>query len=527
MATEHGVRPVKRALISVSDKSGIDDFALALHRQGVEILSTGGTARMLGEQGIPVTEVSSVTGFPEIMDGRVKTLHPLIHGGLLGRRGKDDAVMSEHEIGPIDLLCVNLYPFEQTIASPDCALDEAIENIDVGGPAMIRAAAKNHADVVVVTESESYSQVLEELELYGGTTRALRHRLASQAFAHTARYDGAIAAYLGRYDESGEPTERFSTLWTYQGEKLAEMRYGENPHQAAAFYRDHDSTEASVTTARFVQGKALSYNNIADTDAALECVKAFQEPACVIVKHANPCGVACGENLRLAYERAFAVDPTSAFGGIIAFNGLLDEDVAEAIISRQFVEVVIAPQISPAAAAAFAAKPNVRVLESGPWSPQPPAEFDFKRVRGGLLVQERDIAVVGPDDLQVVTERQPSSSQWADLLFAWEVVRHVKSNAIVFAGEQRTLGIGAGQMSRVFSARIAAEKAAEAGLDLNGSVLASDAFFPFRDGIDQAAAAGAAAVVQPGGSQRDQESIDAANEHGIAMVFTGMRHFRH
>lgn len=527
MTTEDDVRPINRALISVSDKSGIEDFALALHRLGVEILSTGGTAKLLAEKGIPVKEVSAVTGFPEIMDGRVKTLHPLIHGGLLGRRGTDDTIMNEHAIGPIDLLCVNLYPFEQTIAEPGCSLAAAIENIDVGGPAMIRAAAKNHADVAVVTESAAYPEVRAELERDGGTSRALRHRLAARAFAQTARYDGAIAAYLGSYDESGEQTERFSRLWTYQGEKVAEMRYGENPHQAAAFYRDLESSEASVTTARLVQGKALSYNNIADTDAALECVKAFQEPACVIVKHANPCGVACAEGLGAAYERAFSVDPVSAFGGVIAFNGQVDKELAQSIIANQFVEVVIAPQVSEAAAQEFAAKPNVRVLESAKWSAQPPAEFDFKRVRGGLLVQERDTAVLGPEDLRVVTECQPTAEQWGDMRFAWEVVRHVKSNAIVFALGMRTLGIGAGQMSRVFSARIATEKAAEAGLDLNGSVLASDAFFPFRDGIDQAAAAGATAVIQPGGSQRDQDTIDAANEHGIAMVFTGMRHFRH
>jgi phosphoribosylaminoimidazolecarboxamide formyltransferase/IMP cyclohydrolase len=514
-------------LISVSDKEGVEDFAQALHMHGVEILSTGGTARLLGDKGIPVTEVSTVTGFPEIMDGRVKTLHPLIHGGLLGRRGKDDAVMSEHAIAPIDLLCVNLYPFEQTIAAAQCTLDEAIENIDVGGPAMIRAAAKNHADVVVVTESQAYTQVLAELEQHNGTSRALRHRLAARAFAHSARYDAAIAAYLESHDVDAGQQEPFATHWTYQGEKVAALRYGENPHQRAAFYRDLGSSEASVTTARVVQGKALSYNNIADTDAALECVKAFQQPSCVIVKHANPCGVACDEDLSEAYERAFNVDPSSAFGGIIALNGRLDEELAQKIMDRQFVEVVIAPQVTQAAVKAWAAKPNVRVLESGDWPVQPAAEYDFKRVRGGLLVQERDTALVGADDLRVVTKRQPTAEQWRDLRFAWEVVRHVKSNAIVFAAQGRTLGIGAGQMSRVFSTRIATEKAAEAGLDLHGSVLASDAFFPFRDGIDQAAAAGAAAIIQPGGSQRDQDAIDAANEHGMAMVFTGIRHFKH
>ncbi|MBK1734322.1 bifunctional phosphoribosylaminoimidazolecarboxamide formyltransferase/IMP cyclohydrolase [Halorhodospira abdelmalekii] len=527
MATDQNIRSIRRALISVSDKSGIAAFAAALHERGVEIVSTGGTARLLSEQGIAVREVASVTGFPEIMDGRVKTLHPRIHGGLLGRRGIDDAVMAEHEIGPIDLLCVNLYPFEETTKKAGCTLADAIENIDIGGPAMIRAAAKNHRDVAVLTDPDAYAEVLEELDAHGGTTTALRHRLAVRAFSHTARYDGAIAAYLGCRDGSGEVTEPFPPLWTLQVEKVSEMRYGENPHQRAAFYRDLEVATASVTSARFVQGKTLSYNNIADTDAALECVKAFSEPTCVIVKHANPCGVASAADLVTAYERAFAVDPTSAFGGIIAVNGTLDEKLAAAILGRQFVEVVIAPQVSEGAAAAFAGKPNVRVLESGAWSLAPVAELDCKRVRGGLLVQDRDTAVLDMQQLQVVTERAPSDAEWADLRFAWEVVRHVKSNAIVFAGGGRTLGIGAGQMSRVFSARIAVEKAAEAGLALSGSVLASDAFFPFRDGIDQAAAAGAAAVIQPGGSQRDQEVIDAANEHGLAMVFTGMRHFRH
>ncbi|MFP4648572.1 MAG: bifunctional phosphoribosylaminoimidazolecarboxamide formyltransferase/IMP cyclohydrolase [Halorhodospira sp.] len=527
MATNDGMRPIQRALISVSEKSGVERFARTLHEQGVEILSTGGTARLLEQAGIPVKEVSAETGFPEIMDGRVKTLHPRIHGGLLGRRGKDDAVMAEHGIGPIDLLCVNLYPFEETVAAADCTLAHAIEHIDIGGPAMIRAAAKNHADVAVVTETSAYDEVLEELQRLGGTSRALRHRLAARAFAHTARYDGAIAAYLGQYDAQGQRQSEFPEAWTLQVEKIAEMRYGENPHQRAAFYRDLGAVEASVATARQLQGKALSYNNVADTDAALECVKAFRGPACVIVKHANPCGVACAGSLQEAYNRAFAVDPTSAFGGIIAFNDTVEAELAGAIVDRQFVEVVIAPAITPAAAERFSAKKNVRVLETGRWPEHPGAELDLKRVRGGLLVQDRDTAVLDPAALQVVTRRQPTDQEWADLRFAWEVVRHVKSNAIVFAGEQRTLGIGAGQMSRVFSARIACEKAAEAGLGLRGSSLASDAFFPFRDGIDQAAEAGAAAVIQPGGSKRDQEVIEAAEEHGMAMVFTGMRHFRH
>ena len=527
MATNDGVRPLRRALISVSDKSGVEGFARALHEQGVEILSTGGTARLLGEAGIPVREVSAETGFPEIMDGRVKTLHPRIHGGLLGRRGTDDAVMDEHGIGPIDLLCVNLYPFEQAVAAEDCTLAEAIENIDVGGPAMIRAAAKNHTDVAVVTEAAAYDRVLDEVQRLGGTSRALRHHLATRAFSHTARYDGAIAAYLSQRDEQGEQQGDFPGIWTLQVEKIADMRYGENPHQSAAFYRDVAPGEASVATARQLQGKALSYNNVADTDAALECVKGFEAPACVIVKHANPCGVACAETLREAYDRAFEVDPTSAFGGIIAFNDTVDAELAGAILDRQFVEVVIAPAVTDEALSRFSAKANVRVLQTGRWPRKAGADLELKRVRGGLLVQDRDTAVVDPADLRVVTRRQPTDAEWADLRFAWEVVRHVKSNAIVFAGGQRTLGVGAGQMSRVFSTRIACEKASDAGLALQGSVLASDAFFPFRDGVDQAAEAGAAALIQPGGSMRDQEVIDAADEHGLAMVFTGMRHFRH
>ncbi len=527
MATNEHLRPVRRALISVSDKTGVEAFARSLHERGVEILSTGGTARLLEQAGVAVREVSAETGFPEIMAGRVKTLHPRIHGGLLGRRGVDDEVMAEHGIGPIDLLCVNLYPFEQATADPDCTLADAIENIDIGGPAMIRAAAKNCTDVAVVTEVEGYESLLAELDAHGGTTRALRQQLATRAFAHTARYDGAIAAYLGCRDEQGERHSAYPSTWTLQVEKVEEMRYGENPHQAAAFYRDPGAREASVATARQLQGKALSYNNVADTDAALECVKGFQAPACVIVKHANPCGVACAGTLREAYDRAFEVDPTSAFGGIIAFNGTVDAEVAGAILDRQFVEVVIAPEVSPDARDRFSAKANVRVLETGAWPAVPGAEIDLKRIRGGLLIQDRDTAVVPEEDLRVVTERQPTEAEWRDLRFAWEVVRHVKSNAIVFAGQQRTLGVGAGQMSRVFSTRIACEKAAEAELDLEGSVLASDAFFPFRDGVDQAAQAGAAAIIQPGGSMRDSEVIAAANEYGLAMVFTGMRHFRH
>ncbi len=531
MTVQDGVRPVRRALISVFNKDGVEAFAGELHRRGVEILSTGGTARLLEEAGIPVRGVSSYTGFPEIMDGRVKTLHPRIHGGLLGRRGVDDGVMGEHGIEPIDLLCVNLYPFERAVAADDCTPAVAVENIDVGGPAMIRAAAKNHGDVAVVTAAADYAAVLDEIDRLGGTATATRRRLAADAFAHTARYDGAVAAYFSSLveEEDGGETSRtpFPRWWTGQFEKVSEMRYGENPHQSAAFYRDPDVCEPCVATARLLQGKPLSFNNVADTDAALECVKGFTEPTCVIVKHANPCGVASAPALVEAYGLAFDVDPTSAFGGIIAFNRELDEATAAEILKRQFVEVVVAPSVDRAAAARFADKPNVRLLEAGRWSGEPAAALDFKRVRGGLLIQDADTARLERGALRVVTRRQPTDQEWADLVFAWEVVRHVKSNAIVFTGGGRTLGIGAGQMSRVFSTRIAAEKAQEAGLSLAGSALASDAFFPFRDGVDQAAEAGAAAVIQPGGSIRDEEVIAAADEHGIAMAFTGMRHFRH
>ncbi len=534
MTVQNGVRPVRRALISVFDKEGIEAFARELHQRGVEILSTGGTASLLEAAGIPVRGVSSYTGFPEIMEGRVKTLHPRIHGGLLGRRGVDDGVMGEHGIEPIDLLCVNLYPFERAVAADDCTPARAVENIDVGGPAMIRAAAKNHDDVVVLTSAGDYAAVLEEIDRNGGTTAATRRRLAADAFAHTARYDGAVAAYFSSLKE--EETEGgpetpsrapFPRWWTGQFEKVSEMRYGENPHQRAAFYREPGVAEPCVATARLIQGKPLSFNNVADTDAALECVKGFAEPTCVIVKHANPCGVASAPGLLEAYGLAYDVDPTSAFGGIIAFNRELDEATASEILARQFVEVVVAPAVSVGAAERFAGKPNVRLLETGMWSAVPGAALELKRVRGGLLVQDADTARVERQALRVVTQRQPTEQEWADLLFAWEVVRHVKSNAIVFAGGGRTLGIGAGQMSRVFSTRIATEKAQEAGLALAGSALASDAFFPFRDGVDQAAEAGAAAVIQPGGSIRDEEVIAAADEHGMAMVFTGMRHFRH
>ena len=518
---------VKRALISVSDKTGVVEFAQGLARLGVEILSTGGTARLLAENGVAVTEVSAYTGFPEIMDGRVKTLHPKIHGGLLARRGVDDAVLAEHGIGTIDLLAVNLYPFEQTVARPDCDLATAIENIDIGGPTMLRAAAKNHAHVTVVVDSADYPRVLEELSRGQRTvSEATRRDLATKVFEHTARYDGAIASYLGGFDAEGGRS-RFPRTLNIQMRKAADMRYGENPHQHAAFYREHAIAEACVATARQLQGKALSFNNVADTDAALECVKSFAEPACVIVKHANPCGVAVASDIAGAYDRAHRTDPTSAFGGIIAFNRALDAATAAEIVRRQFVEVIIAPAVSDEALAALAAKKDVRVLACGEWGAERAPALHFQRVNGGMLVQDRDLGVVERSALRVVSRRAPSERELADLEFAWKVVKYVKSNAIVYCKERMTIGIGAGQMSRVYSARIAAIKAGDEGLEVKGSVLASDAFFPFRDGIDAAAEAGITAVIEPGGSMRDEEVIAAADEHGMAMVFTGMRHFRH
>jgi phosphoribosylaminoimidazolecarboxamide formyltransferase/IMP cyclohydrolase len=518
---------VRRALISVSDKTGIVDFGRSLSQLGIELLSTGGTYRLLKENQIPVTEVSDYTGFPEMMDGRVKTLHPKIHGGILGRRGTDDAVMAEHDVQAIDMVVVNLYPFEETVAKPDCDLATAIENIDIGGPTMVRAAAKNHNDVAIVVNTTDYSRVLKELQANdGGLTHATRFDLAVKAFEHTAGYDGAIANYLGGRTADNDNAD-FPRTFNSQYVKVQDMRYGENPHQRAAFYREHHPREACVATAKQLQGKALSYNNVADTDAALECVKPFADPACVIVKHANPCGVAIGSDIAEAYNLAFATDPTSAFGGIIAFNRELDAVTAKAIVDRQFVEVIIAPSIAPDALELVAAKKNVRLLACGELDGERAKSLDYKRVTGGLLVQDRDLGMVDMEDVKMVTDRQPSEQELNDLLFAWEVAKYVKSNAIVYARAGRTIGVGAGQMSRVYSAKIAGIKAADENLEVKGSVMASDAFFPFRDGIDAAAAAGITAVIQPGGSMRDQEVIDAANEHGIAMVFTGMRHFRH
>lgn len=520
------MKPVRRALISVSDKNGILEFAKSLTAMDVAILSTGGTYKVLSEAGLPVTEVSEYTGFPEMMDGRVKTLHPKIHGGLLGRRGTDDAVMNEHGIDPIDMVVVNLYPFEATVAKPDCSLEDAIENIDIGGPTMLRSAAKNHKDVAVITDPQDYARILEEMESNGGQlSHATRFDLAIKTFEQTARYDGAISNYFGTmFNEDKDDT--FPRTYNTQFVKKQSMRYGENPHQSAAFYTERYPTEASISTAKQLQGKALSFNNIADTDAALELVKTFDETACVIVKHANPCGVSMGETVFEAYDRAYKTDPTSAFGGIIAFNRALDKETAQSIIERQFVEVIIAPNVSEDAKNVIAAKQNVRLLVCGDLGIQE-AAYDYKRVTGGLLVQDRDLGYVTEEDLKVVTKRAPSEKEMADLQFAWKVAKYVKSNAIVYVKDGMTIGVGAGQMSRVYSAKIAGIKAADEGLEVPGSVMASDAFFPFRDGIDAAAEAGITAVIHPGGSMRDQEVIDAADEHGIAMVFTGMRHFKH
>ena len=520
------------ALISVSDKTGVLEFARELHALGVALLSTGGTARLLSEAGLPVTEVAEITGFPEMLDGRVKTLHPRIHGGLLARRDLPAhmAALAEHGIGTIDLLVVNLYPFANATARPDCTLEDAIENIDIGGPAMLRAAAKNWADVAVLIDPSDYATALAELK-DGGITRATHFALARKVFAHTAAYDGMITNYLtalqpGAEDAPGAVPSReaFPAVWNLQLNKTQDMRYGENPHQGAAFYRD--ARPAPGTLAQWVQlqGKALSYNNIADADAAWECVKTFDTPACVIVKHANPCGVALGETPLECYAKAFQTDPTSAFGGIIAFNRELDAAAAEQV-AKQFVEVLIAPRISAEARAVFASKLNVRLLEV-PLSSEMNA-WDCKRVGGGVLLQTQDSKNVGAGELRVVTRLAPTGQQMQDLMFAWKVAKFVKSNAIVFCGGGMTIGVGAGQMSRIDSARIASIKAQNAGLSMLGSAVASDAFFPFRDGLDVVVDAGAACVIQPGGSMRDPEVIAAADERGVAMVFTGTRHFRH
>ena len=521
------LKKVSRALISVSDKNGIVDFARALQELNIELLSTGGTFRLLKENNISVTEVSDYTNFPEMMDGRVKTLHPKVHGGILGRRGVDDEVMEEHSIKPIDMVIVNLYPFASTVSDPTCTLPDAIENIDIGGPTMVRSAAKNHKDVAVLVNNNDYAEVVEELKKNQGQLKyQTRYELMVKAFEHTAGYDGMIANHFGSRGTDNTARD-FSNTFNMQYFKTQEMRYGENPHQKAAFYTEASPTEASVATAKQLQGKELSFNNIADTDAALECVKQFDEPACVIVKHANPCGVAVASDIGAAYELAFATDPESAFGGIIAFNRELDSKTARAICEKQFVEVIIAPTVSADASAVVAEKKNVRLLACGMWDSQRPNDFDYKRVNGGLLIQDRDNGMVCERDLKVVSKRIPTSSEMSDMLFAWQVAKMVKSNAIIYAKNNQTIGVGAGQMSRINSARIAGIKAEHAGLDVAGAVMASDAFFPFRDGIDNAGKAGISCIIQPGGSMRDDEVITAANEHGMAMVFTGMRHFRH
>jgi len=554
---------IRRALISASDKAGMTDLAAALNEFGIEILSTGGTARLLREAGLPVREVADYTGFPEIMDGRVKTLHPRVHGALLGRCGTDDAVMREHGIEPIDLIVVNLYPFAQTAKRDDCSDEAAIEQIDIGGPAMLRSAAKNHERVAVLVDPGDYAPVIDELRAGGTLSAATRRRLAVKAFAHTAAYDAAIASYLGTgtlENVESDPLESdplesdplgsdsSDPLTTAQGlppdgvtagpdspwpETLQltfirrqNLRYGENPHQAAAFYADSDASGAGIAGARQLQGKELSFNNIADADAALECVRQFAATACVIVKHANPCGVAIADAALDAYQRAFRTDPTSAFGGIIAFNRPLDATTVAAILERQFVEVLVAPEIDEAAWPLLKAKPNVRVLVTGVLEPLA-ARRDLKSVSGGLLVQDHDRGAIDSADLKLVTRRAPGPTELSDLLFAWQVCKFVKSNAIVYAQGGATLGIGAGQMSRVVSSRVAALKAHEQGLGLDAAVMASDAFLPFRDGLDVAAGHGIRAVIQPGGSVRDTEVIAAADGHGMAMVFTGMRHFRH
>ena len=520
-------RKISRALISVSDKTGIVGFAQALNDQGVEILSTGGTFRLLKEQGIQVAEVSDYTGFPEMMDGRVKTLHPKIHGGILGRRGTDEPVMEEHGIKAIDMVVVNLYPFAATVADPNCELPTAIENIDIGGPTMVRSAAKNHKDVAIVVNVGDYQAVIEEMQgNQGQLDYKTRYQLMVKAFEHTAAYDGMIANHFGARDTANAKRD-FADTYNVQYVKTQAMRYGENPHQKAAFYTEAEPADASVSTATQLQGKELSFNNIADTDAALETVKQFDQPACVIVKHANPCGVAVATDIETAYDLAFATDPESAFGGIIAFNRELDGKSAAAICKQQFVEVIIAPSVAAEAIAAVSAKKNVRLLECGSWNDQRPQDFDYKRVNGGLLIQDRDNGMVAEQDLQVVTKRVPTEQEMADMLFAWKVAKMVKSNAIIYAKNNQTVGVGAGQMSRINSARIAAIKAEHAGLEVKGAVMASDAFFPFRDGIDNAGKSGISCIIQPGGSMRDEEVIAAANEHGMAMVFNGMRHFRH
>ena len=520
---------IKQALISVSDKTGVLEFARALSAMNINLLSTGGTAKLLADNGLPVTEVADYTGFPEMLDGRVKTLHPKVHGGILARRDLPQHMdaLSQHDIPTIDMVVVNLYPFQQTVAKDDCQLEDAIENIDIGGPAMLRSSAKNHKDVVVICDPADYQRVLDEMKANAGeVSRDTRFDLAIKVFAHTANYDGAITNYLSALgpDRQHQTRTAYPKTLNLQFVKLQDMRYGENPHQSAAFYRDASAAQGALANYKQLQGKELSYNNIADADAAWECVKSLDAPACVIVKHANPCGVAVGADAYEAYSKAFKTDPTSAFGGIIAFNCALDGKAAE-VVAQQFVEVLIAPAFSDAARKVFESKQNVRLLEI-PLG-QGVNLFDVKRVGGGLLLQSADAKNVDASELTIVSKKQPTPAQLHDMMFAWRVAKFVKSNAIVFCGNGMTLGVGAGQMSRIDSARIASIKAHNAGLSLAGSVVASDAFFPFRDGLDVVVAAGATCIIQPGGSMRDQEVIDAADEQGVVMVYTGVRHFRH
>ncbi|HTE42672.1 MAG TPA: bifunctional phosphoribosylaminoimidazolecarboxamide formyltransferase/IMP cyclohydrolase [Steroidobacteraceae bacterium] len=517
--------PIRRALLSVSNKEGLVDLARALRDLKVEILSTGGTASLLEQHGVTVKQVSEHTGFPEIMDGRVKTLHPKIHGGLLGRRGIDEAVMAQHGIEPIDLVVVNLYPFAATVAKPDCTIEDAIENIDIGGPAMVRASAKNHERVAIVVDPLDYGTVLKEIEANGEVSTITRRRLAAKAYAHTASYDAMVAAYLNKVVQ-GEGASEYPDLLSLQFRKRMDLRYGENSHQSAALYSENGAQGATVGGAAQLQGRALSYNNIADADTAFECVRQFDTPACVIVKHANPCGVAIDADILSAYNRAYKTDPTSAYGGIIAFNRPLDGNTANAILERQFVEVIVAPDADPEARAACTRKENVRLLITGNMTPSL-SKFEVRSIGGGLLMQSRDTGMVNNNELKVVTKRAPTSDEMRDLQFAWRVCKYVKSNAIIYARDNMTIGVGAGQMSRVVSSKIAAMKAKDEGFTVTDAVMASDAFFPFRDGLDVAAEFGIKAVIQPGGSMRDKEVIAAADEHGIAMVLTGMRHFRH
>ncbi|KRG72312.1 phosphoribosylaminoimidazolecarboxamide formyltransferase [Stenotrophomonas terrae] len=521
--------PVRRALLSVSDKTGLIDLARALAARNVELLSTGGTAKAIREAGLPVKDVSDVTGFPEMMDGRVKTLHPMVHGGLLGRAGTDDAVMAEHGIAPIDLLVLNLYPFESVTAQADCSLADAVENIDIGGPAMLRSAAKNFARVAVATSPDQYDALLAELANNDGQlSAAKRFELSVAAFNRVAQYDAAISNYLSAVTDTSAAVpvrNEYPAQMNSSFIKVMDLRYGENPHQSGVFYRDLYPVPGTLATFVQLQGKELSYNNLADADAAWECVRQFDVPACVIVKHANPCGVAVAADVGAAYEMAYNTDPTSAFGGILAFNRTLDAATAKAILDRQFVEVLIAPDYEPAALEYATKKANVRVLRIPAGDAR--NNYDTKRIGSGLLIQSADNRGMSADELKTITQRAPTAAETRDLLFAWRVAKYVKSNAIVYAKDERTIGVGAGQMSRVYSARIAGIKAADAGLVVPGSVMASDAFFPFRDGLDAAAEAGITAVIQPGGSMRDNEVIAAADEHGIAMVFTGVRHFRH